>query len=475
VTTAHPTRSDPPEEVRAALAARDITLEQETGRGGMAVVWRALDRKHGRPLAVKLLRADAGQPLGADRFLREIQLAAALRHPNIVPIYDSGAVAWAVWYTMPFIAESLRGRLAHDGRLPVGEAVRIARDVADALAYAHARGVVHRDIKPENILLEGGRAMVADFGVAFAMTRAARERVSGEDERLTGPGYRVGTPDYMSPEQASGDGAVDGRSDIFSLGCVLYEMLAGEPPFGAPTAQEAIARRFRDTPVPVRQLRPDVPEPVGDALAKALAPAPDDRFTTAADFARALTRRGEARTLRRARAEAAIAVVLLVAAAASLTVLRHGAWRRAHLDPHRVVVAALSNETGDSALSPVGRKVADWITDQLARRGAVAVVTSATVLPAQHDTHQAGLALDDPERFRMLAEETRAGTIVAGSYYRGDRGLEFHVEIIDANSGRLLRAFGPVTGAGKPDSIAEELSVRVAAATDTLFGANPKR
>ena len=460
------------ESVRAGLAERGIDLERELARGGSSVVYRATDRKHARPVVVKVLRPEVSAALGSIRFLREIQFAAVLRHPHILPLYDSGAVGSALFYVMPYVdGESLRQRLVRAGPLPVAESLRIAGEVADALAYAHARGIVHRDVKPENILLEAGHAVIADFGVGLAMSRAGRGRapvVHGDVEPLAG----VGTPAYMSPEQASGDAALDGRSDIYSLGCVLYELLTGQPPFSGPTPRATIARRFQGPPVPVRQLRPDVPAAVAATVERALAIEPGQRFATARDFAQALAaprpRDGRSPS-RRVRRIAAVAAPLALGAVVLLTTQLLGR-RVSALDPRRVAVAALSNETGDSALAPLGPMVAVWITDRLSGSGTVDVVTSATVVPAQRDAHFAGGELDDPDRLRALALETRAGTLVSGSYYRGEKGtVEFHLEITDANSGTLLRGIGPVVSGGEPARTADQLSRSVVAALDTLL------
>jgi TolB-like protein len=268
----------------AALAAglRDrYVLERELGRGGMATVYLAQDLKHDRPVALKVLLPELAASLGPDRFQREIKLAARLQHPHILTVHDSGETAGQLWFTMPYVeGESLRDRLRRERQLSVEDAVRITREAAQALQYAHEHGVVHRDIKPENLLLtRDGNTLVADFGIARAL---------GGEERLTQTGMSVGTPAYMSPEQASGEKTIDARTDVYSLGAVLYEMLAGEPPYTGPTAQAVILKRFTE-PVPsVRRGRPSVPEGVDQAIQRALAPVPADRFATAGDFARAL-------------------------------------------------------------------------------------------------------------------------------------------------------------------------------------------
>jgi serine/threonine-protein kinase len=274
--------------LEAALGDR-YRLERELGRGGMATVYLAQDLRHDRPVALKVLHPELATSLGPERFQREVRLAARLQHPHILSIHDSGEVPGdaltppLLWFAMPFIeGESLRDRLTRERQLPLEDALRIGREGADALEYAHRHGVIHRDIKPENILLTGTHALVADFGIARALADGQ------EDGRLTETGTTLGTPAYMSPEQAAGERAIDHRSDIYSLACVVFEMLAGEPPFTGPTAQAIMARRFTEAPRPLRQLRETVPAAVEAAVAKALAKSPADRFGSAAEFARAL-------------------------------------------------------------------------------------------------------------------------------------------------------------------------------------------
>jgi len=266
----------------SALSDRYL-LEREIGAGGMATVYLAVDLKHQRPVAVKVLRPELSATLGHDRFLREITTTAGLRHPGILPLYDSGEGAGFLFYVMPFVeGESLRDRLARDGQLPIEDALRFADEIANALSYAHGRGVIHRDIKPENILLENGHAIVADFGIAQAVGAAG-------DDKLTVAGMAVGTPTYMSPEQASGD-VIDARSDLYALGCLVYEMLAGTPPFTGPTAI-AVMMRHAIEPVPkLGTLRAAVSRPVIEAVERALAKSPADRFASVEEWRRALTR-----------------------------------------------------------------------------------------------------------------------------------------------------------------------------------------
>ena len=262
------------------------TLERELGRGGMATVFLAQDLKHHRPVAIKVLHAELASAIGVGRFLREINLAAGLTHPHILPLFDSDEAAGRLFYVMPYLEEgALRARLDREKQLPIEDAVEIICDVAEALAYAHSRGVIHRDIKPENIMFSAGRAVVADLGIARVLDLA------GADS-LTPTGVAIGTPAYMSPEQATGDGRLDGRADIYSLGCVLYEMLSGSAPFGGPTPGAVMARHSLDQVPPIRSVRPTVPEALERVVLKALAKAPADRFMTATQFADALRARG---------------------------------------------------------------------------------------------------------------------------------------------------------------------------------------
>src|SRR6478672_6800737 len=257
-------------------------LEREIGRGGMAIVWLAQDLKLSREVAVKVLLGELAFAMGPERFRREIDVVSRLSHPNVLPIDDYGEFEGQMYYVMPFITgETIHKRLERERQLNVQDAVKIAYQVASALDYAHRQGIVHRDIKPENILLQNGEALVADFGIARAITE-------GGGAKLTSTGVTLGTPTYMSPEQAMADPGLDGRSDIYSLGCVLYEMLAGQPPFNGPTMQAMIMKRLTEPPPSVRGSRPTVPEAVDQAIRKALAPLAADRFGTVAQFGQAL-------------------------------------------------------------------------------------------------------------------------------------------------------------------------------------------
>ena len=297
-------------QVRKALADR-YRIERILGEGGMATVYLAEDLKHRRKVAVKVMRPELSATLGADRFLREIEIAARLSHPHILPVYDSGEVSQSspgsrapstlLYYVMPHVeGGTLRDRLLRDRQLPVNEAIRLTREIAEALAYGHSRGIIHRDIKPANILLGAGHALVADFGIARA--------IGAEGEALTGTGLAVGTPNYMSPEQASGDREVDGRADIYATGSVLYEMLAGEPPFTGPSARAIIMRSMTERPRAITATREEVPAPLEAVIMKSLAKNPADRFQTADELVAALDSASDAARTSHAAPAAAPAV-----------------------------------------------------------------------------------------------------------------------------------------------------------------------
>jgi len=268
--------------VTAALGDR-YAIDRELGRGGMATVYVAQDRRHAREVAIKVLRPDVAAAIGAERFLREIAIAARLTHPHVLPLIDSGQAAGSLYYVMPYVrGESLRQRLARERRLPLKDALRIARELGAGLDYAHREGFIHRDVKPENVLLADGHAVIADFGIARAICQSC------DGQNVTEVGLTIGTPEYMSPEQAAGDRDLDGRSDLYSLACVIYETLAGEPPFAGASARAVMAQHLSEAPPPLRARRPDAPAAVEQALARALAKDPADRFATVAQFVAAL-------------------------------------------------------------------------------------------------------------------------------------------------------------------------------------------
>jgi eukaryotic-like serine/threonine-protein kinase len=328
------------EQLKRAVAER-YRVEDEIGRGGMATVYRAHDLKHDRSVALKVLRPELAASLGPERFLREITLTARLDHPHILPLLDSGETDGLLYYVMPFVeGESLRARLDREKQLPLDDALRIAREVADALGYAHQHGIVHRDIKPENILLARGHARVADFGIARALTAAG-------GQSLTETGLAVGTPAYMSPEQAGGDREIDARTDVYSLGSVVYEMLAGQPPYTGATAGAILSRKAME-PVPsLRVVRETVPQAVEQAVTRALAKAPADRFGSAQQFAEALEQRVAPASLFAFRYSLGLGL-LAAGAVAGYLLIAKGGGAPAGPRIESLAVLPLENHSGDS-------------------------------------------------------------------------------------------------------------------------------
>src|SRR5436309_672326 len=326
----------------------------------MATVYLARDLRHGRPVAIKVLRPEIAAALGPERFLREIETAARLTHPHILALHDSGQAGGSLYYVMPYIeGESLRDRLEREGPLPLEEALRITREVASALSYAHSHDVVHRDIKPENILLSGGEAVVADFGIARAITAAA-------GGNLTETGIALGTPGYMSPEQGAASARVDERSDIYSLGCVLYEMLAGEPPYTGPSAESIVRQHLAAAPPRVSAMRAAVPPAIEQAIVRALAKTPADRFATAAEFVEALAApsqrvRATGRRTSRLAAGAGLAATLLAAAGLYVLSRPRGAPRLAGRSGQSIAVLPFVNVSG----APQEEYLSDGISEEL--------------------------------------------------------------------------------------------------------------
>ena len=361
---------------RAALADR-YRIERELGQGGMAIVYLARDVKHDRDVALKVLRPELAAVLGRERFLNEIRVTARLEHPHIVTLIDSGEAQGALWYVLPLIrGESLRARLAREPQLPIDDALTITRQIAAALDHAHAQGVIHRDIKPENILLHEGEAMLTDFGIALAVKEAA-------GSRLTETGLSLGTPQYMSPEQATGDRALDARSDVYSLAAVLYEMLAGEPPHTGPTVQSVIAKLMTERPTRLRTVRDAVSPQVDDAVARALAKTPVDRFATAGSFARALSAPSPmgAAPRRRIRRRTAllVALVALVIGLSPVLARRRLAPAAPATAPIRLAVLPFES-VGDSADRTFGDGMSEAIITRLARIPRLSLMGRGSVL-----------------------------------------------------------------------------------------------
>src|SRR6267378_41792 len=407
----------------AALVGR-YAIERELGAGGMATVHLARDLKHDREVALKILRPELAAVLGAERFLQEIRISARLDHPHILTLIDSGENDGFVWYVLPYVrGESLRDKLTREKQLPIEETVRIATQVASALDYAHRHGVIHRDIKPENILLHEGEPVVADFGIALAVREAG-------GARLTETGLSLGTPQYMSPEQATGGQELDARSDVYSLAAVVYEMLAGEPPHTGPTVQAVIAKLLTERPTRIRTVRDTVPEGIDSAVAKALAKVPADRFASAAEFAAALAEPGARSTAGRRRRRVAVAASIAgVVALASVAAVWHP-WRRPsnatapRADVASVAVLPFDNLTGN----PSDRYLSDGMTEeviaQLARVPGLKVIsrTSTEALKGAHLT------------LRQIADTLDVRHILEGSVRHAGNRIRVAVDLIDATT-----------------------------------------
>jgi tetratricopeptide (TPR) repeat protein len=391
----------------------------------MATVYLAHDLRHDRPVALKVLRPELAATLGPERFLLEIRTAARLRHPHILPVHDSGEAAGRLWYTMPYVeGESLRERIAREGQLPLDQVERIATQVLSALGYAHTHGVIHRDIKPENILLEGDQAVVADFGVARAISAA------GED-RLTETGLALGTPAYMSPEQAAATRDLDGRSDLYAVGCVLYEMLAGQPPFVGTTAQQLLARHAMDPVPPLRTVRATVPDSVERSVMRALAKVPADRFPTAARFAEALAAPPSAPTLATsstARSPRPKRMVVPVAGALILAVVAGYLWKRkpnVALNPKLVAVVPFRTGGAAPALSYLREGMIDLVAARLTGEGGARAADPGSVMAAWRQAGASGTGDLPGPAVLELARRLGAGRVLQG----GVVGTPAHVEI----------------------------------------------
>jgi serine/threonine-protein kinase len=438
------------ERLQSALVGR-YTIERELGRGGMATVYLALDLKHHRPVALKVLHPQLAAVLGADRFLREIETAANLNHPHILPLFDSGRTEEFLFYAMPLVdGESLRDRLERERQLPLDDALQIAREVADALGYAHSCGIIHRDIKPANILLAHGHALVADFGIARAVGAAG-------GERLTETGLAIGTPAYMSPEQASGERETDGRADIYALGCVLYEMLAGQPPFTGPTARSILARHAID-PVPsLHTVRPLPPEVEG-AVVKALAKVPADRFATAHQFVEALKTGPPSLAARERRSGSEgrrrwgwpLSTLVVVAVATAVGILRSRRSSSVALDPNLIAVFPFRLSGTDTSHAALREGMVDLLEVRFSGEGGPRVLPSRTAVAAWHRSTGAGGEDPTDEAAAGLARRLGAGSLVLGTLVATPYHLLISGTLFDAATGRI-RAQAKVEGA--PDSI----------------------
>ena len=441
--------------VRASEVLADrYRITREIGRGGMATVYLARDIRHSRDVAIKVVRAELTPALGGGRFLREIEIVAALRHPHIVPLYDSGETDGILYYVMPYeVGHSLRERLARDGPLPIDEAVSILRDVCDALAHAHRHGIIHRDIKPDNVLLSGRHAMVTDFGVAKAIAaghddnrpergsaRDLSEALAAPEYPLTTAGVSLGTPAYMAPEQIAADPRMDHRADVYALGALAYEILAGRPPFQSDEPQLVLAAHLTESPEPLTTYRPDVPAPLAELVMKCLEKRPAERWQSADELLSRLERlvirtAGSAQSIPitgpviRGRSRGAprvtpagrrrLAIVVVAAAAVAVIVAAYQTLRRDDsmppLDPGKMVVVPFRVSSGDSSLRPLAENVVDLLSPKLNGEGGPLAVDSRTAISAWDRVRggQEGTADHARRVARMLgAGEALSGTIV---------------------------------------------------------------
>jgi serine/threonine-protein kinase len=464
--------------LQTALSGR-YALERELGRGGMATVYLARDLQHDRHVAVKVLLPELAVTLGVERFLREIEVGTALQHPHIVGVLDSGQTDGILYYTMPFVdGASLRDRLDREKQLPIDDAIQIARQVAEALAYAHSRNVIHRDIKPVNILLSADGAMVADFGIARAVSVAG-------GETLTRTGMAVGTPTYMSPEQAMASRDVTAESDVYSLACVVYEMLAGQPPFSGPTAMALLARHSLDNVPSLKIVRGTVPDAVEDAIVRAMAKVPADRFHSAMDFAAALTdHAGAARRRQESIAAQAIAAntvqqmvprarrrkPLMIAAAIALPLLAVGGWfgwKTMHAAPP--APAGLSGNFAKSNIAVMyfqdrspGKKL-EYLADGLTE----ALIDELSAVKQLKVTSQNGSAVfkgKDAIPTDSIARALNVGTLVNGIVEpMGNDSVRVTVRLVDAVSGEQVDKTqvdaALQSSLGLKDTVAAQLSI----------------
>ena len=461
--------------LRAALIGR-YTIERELGRGGMATVYLGRDLKHHRAVAIKVLRPELAAALGPERFVREIEIAAGLTHPHILPLHDSGEADGFLYYVMPYVeGESLRDRLNREKQLSIEEATQIAREVASALDYAHSHDVVHRDIKPENILLVSGQAVVSDFGIARGIRAAG-------GEKLTATGVSVGTPIYMSPEQAAGRGPLDGRADIYSLGCVLYEMLAGEPPFTGPTAESVLHQHLVAEPPRITAIRGAVPAPIEAAIRRALAKVPADRFATAGQVVAALAEPSSrvhepfsgpptaARRLRRV-----VAVAAVVGALVAIAVVASGIWRAGSKGTavQSLAVLPLANLSMDSRQGYFADAMTDLMITHLARSPYLRVTSRTSTLRYR------GGQKSIPD----IARELHVDLVVEGSVVREGQRVRITAQLIRAPTDEHVwantfeRDFSHVLALQQDvaQAIAEQIGVKLAPwRTAAAPAANPQ-
>jgi eukaryotic-like serine/threonine-protein kinase len=468
---------DPLEALRTALDGR-YAVDRLIGQGGMATVYLARDVRHERPVAIKVLRPELAASIGSDRFLREIKLAAHLQHPNILALYDSGEANGFLYYVMPFVeGESLRARLDREEQLPLPDAIQLTCEVAEALECAHKRGIIHRDIKPENILIQAGHALVADFGIARAVSEAG-------GDKLTETGMAVGTPHYMSPEQALGGDHVDGRSDEYSLACVTYEMLVGQPPFHGPNAMAILARHSMEAVPSLRVVRRSIPDDIEDAVMRALEKTPADRFPTVKEFADCLleadlgptARRTSSRSMKAVRRTTPRGVAawrgrpraqLWAAAIAGLVVLAGagwGAWKVWHrpgaaagavaggLDPHRIAVLYFQGTGAGDSLGYLADGLTEGLIRELDQVQGLDVISKGGVAPFRGDS----IPRDS------IASVLKAGTLVTGELEQKGGRLRTTIRLVDGGSGADFERASFEQPAGNLLAVQDTLAQKVA-------------
>ncbi len=456
--------------IRTALADR-YAVERLLGQGGMALVYLARDLKHNRTVAIKVLRPELAAALGGERFLREIHLATQLQHPNILAIYDSGEADGILYFVMPFITgESLRHRLDREQQLPLPDAIRITCEVADALQYAHRQGIVHRDIKPENILLEQGHAVVADFGIARAASQAGAEK-------LTETGMSIGTPTYMSPEQAAGLGTVDARSDLYSVACMLYELLSGEPPFQGPTTMAILAKHAMEPPPSIQVVRQSVPDEIEEAILQALEKTPADRFRDLNEFADALKRADLSPAARRSQTMArrisqsrprlgrrsrvprwagwaggAVLVAALGLAAWHFWKSTASTAAATGPDPRRIAVLYFETRQNDDSLQFLADGLTEALIHDLSAVKPLQVISQNGVRPYR----------DNPVSPDSLSRALKVGTLVSGTVSPFGDSLRVTVSLVNAVTGEEIKSLPLVRSRrdifGLQDAMAEQVS-----------------
>jgi eukaryotic-like serine/threonine-protein kinase len=466
---------DPLEALRTALDGR-YAVERLIGQGGMATVYLAQDVRHGRPVAIKVLRPELAASIGSDRFLREIRVAAHLQHPNILALYDSGEANGFLYYVMPFVeGESLRARLDREEQLPLPDAIQLTCEVAEALDTAHKRGIIHRDIKPENILIQAGHALVADFGIARAVSEAG-------GDKLTETGMAVGTPHYMSPEQALGGAHLDGRSDEYALACVTYEMLVGQPPFSGPNAMAILARHSMEAVPSLKVVRRSIPDEVEDAVMRALEKTPADRFPTVKEFADCLleadlgpaARRTSSRSMKAVRRTTPRGVAawrgrpkaqLWAAAVAGLVVLAGagwGAWKVWHrpgaagagggLDAHRIAVLYFQGTGAGDSLGYLADGLTEGLIRELDQVQGLDVISKGGVAPFRGDSIPR----------ESIASALKAGTLVTGELEQKGGRLRTTVRLVDGASGADFERASFEQPAGNLLAVQDTLAQKVA-------------